>query len=101
MLTHLHTCTYERKTGSDRLRTVDRHTYSGGKKNPDLGIKSTENLKMTCRHSKRLVITPTDVVLCLYSQLYDIALRILQIKCCGVNYTHFLHIYSVASNHQK
>ena len=49
--------------------------YSGGKKNPDLLIKSTENLNMTCRHYKRLVITPTDVVFCLYSQLYERALR--------------------------
>ena len=43
--------------------------YSGGKKNPDLPIKSTENLYMTCRPCKRLVTTPTDVVLCLYSEL--------------------------------
>ena len=50
--------------------------YSGGKKNPDLPIKSTENLNMTCRHCVRLVTTPTDVVLCLYSQLYEIVLRI-------------------------
>ena len=59
--------------------------YSGGKKNPDLPIKSIENLYMTCRHCKRLVTTPTDVVLCLYSQLYEIALRILytSIRCCS------------------
>ena len=56
--------------------------YSGGKKNPDLTIKSTENINMTCRHCKRLVTTPTDVVLYLYSQLYEIALRILYIRCC-------------------
>ena len=31
--------------------------YSGGKKNPDLPIKSTETLNMTCRHCKRLVRT--------------------------------------------
>ena len=43
--------------------------YSGGKKNPDLPIKSTENINMTCRHCKHLVTTPTDAVLCLYSQL--------------------------------
>ena len=61
--------------------------YSGGKKNPDFPIKSTEN--MTCRHCKRLVTTPTDVVLCLYSQLDDIALRILYIRCCELNYIHF------------
>ena len=64
-------------------------TYSGGKKNPDLPIKSTENLNMTCGHCKRLVTTPTDVVLCLYSQLYEIALRILYIRCCELNYIHF------------
>ena len=46
---------------------LTNRTYSGGKKNPDLPIKSTENLKTTCRHCKRLVITSTDVVLCLYS----------------------------------
>ena len=39
--------------------------YSGGKKNPDLPIKSTENLNMTCRNCKRLVTIPNDVVLCL------------------------------------
>ena len=44
--------------------------YSGGKKNPDLPIKSTENLNMTCRHCKRLVTTPTDVVLCIYTVSY-------------------------------
>ena len=52
------------------LMSLDRvyiYIYSGGKKNPDLPIKSTENLNMTCRHCKRLVTTPTDVVLCLYS----------------------------------
>ena len=75
--------------------------YSGGKKNPDLPIKSTENLNMTCRHCKRLVTTPTDVVLCLYCQLYKIALRILYIRCCDLNYIHFYYIYTVASNHQK
>ena len=63
--------------------------YSGGKKNPDLLIKSTENLNMTCRHCKRLVTTPTDVVLCLYSQLYEIALRILYIRCFELNYIYF------------
>ena len=63
--------------------------YSGGKKNPDLPIKSTENVNMTCRHCKRLVTTPIDVVLCLYSQLYEIALRILYIRCCELNYIHF------------
>ena len=63
--------------------------YSGGKKNPDLPIKSTENLYMTCRPCKRLVTTPTDVVLCLYSELYEIALRILYIRCCELNYIHF------------
>ena len=63
--------------------------YSDGKKNPDLPIKFTENLNMTCRHCKRLVTTPTDVVLCLYSQLYDMALRMLYIRCCEVNYIHF------------
>ena len=31
--------------------------YSGGKKNPDLPIKSTENLNMTCRHCKCLLTT--------------------------------------------
>ena len=51
--------------------------YSGGKKNPDLPIKSTENLNMISRHCKRLGTTPTNVVLCLYSQLHEIALRIL------------------------
>ena len=65
------------------------YMYSGGKKNPDLPIKSTENLNMTCRHCKRLVTTPTDVVLRLYSQLYEIALRILYIRCCELNYIHF------------
>ena len=61
--------------------------YSGGKNNPDLPIKSTENLNMTCRHCKRLVITPPpNVVLCLYSQLYEIALHF---KSCVLNYTHF------------
>ena len=64
-------------------------TYSGGKKNPDLPIKSTENLNMTCRHCNRLVTTPTDVVLCLYSQLYEIAIRMLYIRCCELNYIHF------------
>ena len=63
--------------------------YSGGKKNPDLPIKSTENFNMTCRHCKRLVTTPTDVVLCLCCQLYEIALRILYIRCCDLNYIHF------------
>ena len=63
--------------------------YSGGKKNPDISIKSTENLNMTCRHSKRLITTPTNVVLCLYSQLYEIALRILYIKCFELNYIYF------------
>ena len=53
------------------------YIYSGGKKNPDLPIKFTENLNMTCRHCKRLVTTPTEVVLRLYSQLCEIALRIL------------------------
>ena len=51
--------------------------YSGGKKNPDLPIKSIENLIMTCRHCKRLVTTPTDIVFYLYSQLYKIALQII------------------------
>ena len=51
---------------SRSVQTV--HTiYNGAKKNPDLPIKSTENLNMTCRHCKRLVTTPTDVVLCLYN----------------------------------
>ena len=45
------------------------YMYSDGKKNPDLPIKSTENLNMTCRQCKRLVTTPTDVELCLYNQL--------------------------------
>ena len=62
---------------------------SGGKMNPDLPTKSTENLNMTCRHWKRIVTTLTDVVLCLYSQLYEIVLRILYIRCCELNYTHF------------
>ena len=61
--------------------------YSGGKKNPDLFIKSTKNLNMTCKHCTRLIIIPTDVVLCLYSQLYEIALQILHIRCCGCS-TH-------------
>ena len=52
------------------------YIYSGGKKNPHLPIESTESLDMTCRHCKSLVTTPTDVVLCLHSQLYEIALRI-------------------------
>ena len=64
-------------------------SYSGGKKNPELPIKSTENLNMTCRHCKRLVTTPTDVVLCVYSQLHKLALRILYIRCCELNYIHF------------
>ena len=38
--------------------------YSGGKKNPDLQIKITENVHMTRRHSKRLIITSIDAVLC-------------------------------------
>ena len=63
--------------------------YSGGKKNPDLPIKSTENLNMTCRHCKRLVTAPTDVALGLYSQLFEIALRILYIRCCELNYINF------------
>ena len=46
---------------------AENYSYSGGKKNPDLPIKSTENLNMTCRHCKRLVITPTDVVLGIYT----------------------------------
>ena len=65
------------------------YTYSGGKKNPDLSIKSTEILNMTCSHCKHLVTTPTDVVLCSYSQLYEIALQILYIRCCDLNYIHF------------
>ena len=65
------------------------NTYSGGKKNPDLPIKSTENLNLTCRHCKRLVTTPTDVVWWLYSQLNEIALRILHIRCCELNYIYF------------
>ena len=33
--------------------------YSGGKKiDPDLPIKSTENLNMTCRHSKTFSNNP-------------------------------------------
>ena len=65
--------------------------YSGGKKNPDLHIKFIENLNMTCRHCKckRLVTTPTDVVLWLYSQLYEILLRILYIRRYELNYIHF------------
>ena len=47
--------------------------YSGGKKNPDLSIKTTENVHLTHRHCKRLITTSTDV-LCLYSPLYEIAL---------------------------
>ena len=50
--------------------SVNSKTYSGGTKNPDLPIKSTENLNMTCRRCKRLVTSPTDVVLCLY--IYNI-----------------------------
>ena len=46
-----------------------------------LSIKSTKN--MTCRHCKCLVTTPTDVV------LYEIAIRILYIRCCLLNYIHF------------
>ena len=41
--------------------------YSGGKKNPDLLIKSTENLNMTCRHCKRLVII---MLSCVYTVSY-------------------------------
>ena len=79
-------------------------SYSGGKKNPDLPIKTTENLNMTCRHCKRLVITPPPPLMmlcCVYSRLYKIALRILYIRCCELNYIHFLYIYTVTSNHQK
>ena len=43
--------------------------YSGGKKNPDLPIKSTENLNMTCRHGKRLVTTPL-MLCCVYTVSY-------------------------------
>ena len=43
--------------------------YSGGKKNPDLPIKSTENLNMACRHSKRLVTTPL-MLCCVYTVSY-------------------------------
>ena len=52
-------------------------------------IKYTENLNLTCRHCKHLGTTPTNVVLCLYSLLYEIALRILYIRCCEMNYIHF------------
>ena len=77
----------KRKTNTRRTGEVI-YSYSGGKKNPDLPIKSTENLNMTCRHCKRLVTTPTDVVLCVYSQLHKLALRILYIRCCELNYIH-------------
>ena len=69
--------------------TLEIRKYSGGKKNPDLPVKSAENLYMTYRHCKRLVTTTTDGVLCLYSQFYEIALRILYIKCSELNYIHF------------
>ena len=38
-------------------------SYSGGKKNPDLQIKTTENVHMTRRHCKFLIKTATDAVL--------------------------------------
>ena len=44
-------------------------SYSGGKKNPDLTIKMTENLHLTHRHTRRLIIISTDDVLYLHSPL--------------------------------
>ena len=41
---------------------LKKQVYSGGNKNPDLPIKSIENLNMTCRHCKRLVTTPLMLV---------------------------------------
>ena len=34
-------------------------------------------------------LNSTNVVLCLYSSLYKIALPIPYIRCCGLNYIHF------------
>ena len=39
--------------------------FSGDKKNPDLQIKTTENVHMTRRHCKRFIIPAT--VRCLFS----------------------------------
>ena len=48
---------------------VNGEIYSGGKKNPDLPIKSTKNLNMSCRHCKRLVTTPL-MLCCVYTISY-------------------------------
>ena len=71
--------------------TTNRYTctYSGDKKNPDLSIKSTENVHMIYRHCKRLIISSTDAVLCLYSPLCEITVPISFIRCCGLNFPHF------------
>ena len=48
---------------------LKKQVYSGGNKNPDLPIKSIENLNMTCRHCKRLVTTPL-MLCCVYTVSY-------------------------------
>ena len=50
------------------------------KKNPNLPIKITENVHLTYKHCKRLIITSTDVVLYLYSPLYELALLLMSTK---------------------
>ena len=42
-------------------------TIQWWQKNPNIPIKSTENLNMTCRHCKRLVIV---VLCCVYTVSY-------------------------------
>ena len=54
--------------GND-IESGEKVTYSGGKKNPDLPIKSTENLNMTCRHRKRFITTPL-MLFCVYTISY-------------------------------
>ena len=69
--------------------TVVSGTYSNGKKNLMLKIKITENVNVIHAHCRRLIITYTDAVLCLYNPLYEMTLLISYIICCGLNYSHF------------
>ena len=73
-----------------RLYTICVVTvHAGSKENPGLLIKTNEIIHRTHTHCKRLIITSTDSVLCLYSLLYEKALPILYIWCCELTYTHF------------